>query len=248
MIKKIVFLGTRKIGYFCLKHLNKRKNDLNYEIVGVFTNPEEKNIVEYCNSNGLELMTSLDEYLAINKIDIGISVQFDKILKKAHIDKAKDIVVNLHMGPLPEYRGCNQFAFAIIDKAKEFGTTIHQLVEGIDSGDIMFEERFLIPENCWIEELYEITCRRSMELFERSLPELIEGNYVLVPQENYMKKRTESVHSRDEIEHVKKIELSWTREKIERYIRATSMPGYEPPYVVIEGKKVYFRVLKDNNL
>jgi hypothetical protein len=39
---------------------------------------------------------------------------------------------------------------------------------------------------------------------------------------------------------IKVIDLSWDKEKIERYIRATSMPGFPPPYCIIDGRKISF--------
>lgn len=71
----------------------------------------------------------------------------EEILNAEHIGHAKNIALNLHMAPLPEYRGCNQFSFAIADNKKEFGTTIHKMDTGIDHGNILFEKRFPIQMN-----------------------------------------------------------------------------------------------------
>ena len=102
-------------------------------------------------------------------VDFIYSVQYHQILKKEDIQKAGIIALNLHMAPLPEYRGCNQFSFALLDNKKEFGTTIHQLDAQIDHGDLLFEKRFPIPENCWIEQLYSLTYDASLLLFKESL-------------------------------------------------------------------------------
>jgi methionyl-tRNA formyltransferase len=119
------------------------------------------------------------------------------------------------MAPLPEYRGCNQFSYAIINNDKEFGTTIHRLEEGIDSGAILFEKRFQIPQNCWVSELYDITYHKSIELFKVSIPKIIAVDYKLKPQKNYLNERSTSLHYRREIEDLKCIDLQWTKEKIE---------------------------------
>ena len=140
------------------------QNNLDFKLIGVLTNARGKKVIEYCREKSIMVVNNLNEFLDADSCDIAISVQYDKILKKSHISKAKEIFVNLHMAPLPEYRGCNQFSFAIIDSAKEFGTTIHRLEEGIDSGAIIFEDRFPISKNCWVNELYEITYQRSIEI------------------------------------------------------------------------------------
>jgi hypothetical protein len=53
-------------------------------------------------------------------------------------------------------------------------------------------------------------------------------------------KRTTSFHLRKEIEGLKKIDLSWSKEKIEKQIRGTSMQGFESPYTIINNQKVHF--------
>ncbi|MBK8684503.1 MAG: hypothetical protein IPN26_05660 [Bacteroidetes bacterium] len=73
-------------------------------------------------------------------MDFLISVQYHQILNERHIQKARTLAINLHMAPLPEYRGCNQFSFAILDQYPEFGTTLHVMDERIDHGDILFEK------------------------------------------------------------------------------------------------------------
>ena len=108
------------------------------------------------------------------------------------------------------------------------------------AGDILFEKRFPIPGDCWVNELYELTFKKSVELFHESLPDIISGKYKLKPQKSFLNNRKTSLHFRKEIEKLKKIDLSWNKEKIEKHIRATFMPGFEPPYTIINNKKVYF--------
>lgn len=237
--KKVVFFGTKKIGLECLKILNHQQTKFNYEIIGILTNNKSENIKNYSLKHKLNLLNSLDSYLSLDKVDILISVQYHKILSLSHIKKAKEISVNLHMAPLPEYRGCNQFSFAIIEEKVIFGTTIHKIDEGIDNGDILSETRFKIPKNCWIEELYEITYQNSLELFKKSLPKIISSDFKPISQIEIKKERGSSIHFRKEIEKLKKIDLSWNKKKIEKHIRATMMHGFDPPYIDINGKKIY---------
>ena len=240
-MKTVFFLGSKNVGYECLKHLYNNQNNLDVKLIGVLTNVSGEKVIGLCKRKSIRVINDLDEFLEIDSCDIAISVQYHEILKIQHIKKAKEIIVNLHMAPLPEYRGCNQFSFAIINGDKEFGTTIHRLEEGIDSGDIMFEKRFPVPDGCWVEELYHITLDKSIELFKESLPQLISGHYEIKPQKSFLDKRTTSLHYRKEIEEIKRIDLSWSKDKIERHIRATCMLGFEPPYTIINNLKVNFR-------
>lgn len=243
-MKEIVFLGGKEVGYQCLNFLLENSQKLGIRVKAALSNdrqvflPDSSTVREICLRSGIPVLDSLNEYSKIDDFEILISVQYHQILKKHHIQKAKQIAVNLHMAPLPEYRGCNQFSFAIIDNAKEFGTTLHRLEEKIDGGDILFEKRFEIPGNCDVSWLYEKTLKESYLLFKENIGEIIDGNYLLTPQKQFKNIRYSSFHLRSEIDIIKEINLDWDKEKILRYFRASYFPPFSPPYAFINGEKV----------
>lgn len=239
--QKVLFLGSKPIGYSCLEHLIGCQNEEGIEIIGVLTNDNNRfnaalSVKELARQHRIPLYENLDQ---MPSSDFLISVQYHEILKAEHIRKAQQVAINLHMAPLPEYRGCNQFSFALLDQKKVFGTTLHVMDEGIDHGDILFEKRFPIPENCWVEELYDLTYRASLELFREKISEIFRNNYTRTSQQSLIAERGSSLHYRKEMQHIKQIDLSWEEEKILRHLRATSMPGFEPPFTVIENQKIY---------
>lgn len=239
-------MGTKEIGASCLSHLIHSRLKLGTEIIGVLTNDRkigscELSVSELAVQNKIPIIKGLNEFLALDNIDIVISVQYHEILKKVHLEKASFLNVNLHMGPLPEYRGCNQFSFAILNNDSEFGTTVHVMDDGIDSGDIIVERRFPIPPDCFVDQLYEKTFRESVSLFKECLPNLISGKFERTPQSNIKDKKCE-IHYRKEIHRIKKILPSWDSAKIFRHIRATAMPGFTPPQLSIGERKIKFIV------
>ena len=241
MTNKVLFLGSKPIGYFCLEQLLQNQEAYNIEVIGVLTNNTSRmgvaNLATLAEAHNVNVFNSLDEICSI-KCDFLISVQYHQILRKQHLSIASKMAVNLHMAPLPEYRGCNQFTFAIIDDKEEFGTTLHIMEEGIDSGAILAEQRFSIPVDCFVEELYTLTLDASKQLFEAKIGAILLGNCTPIPQEQFLKERTTSIHYRKEIATAKKIDLNWNEDKIWRHVRATSMPGFAPPYAEINGVKL----------
>ena len=240
--KHIVFLGSKPIGFTCLKYLIEQSEALHITIAGLLTRKRTEfgpgsDLLELAAEHSIPIIKSLYE---IPECDILYSVQYHEILKQRHIDKARQVAVNLHMAPLPEYRGSNQFTCALLDGKTEFGTTIHKLDAGVDSGDILFQKRFQIPDNCWVNDLYETTFAESVKLFRYTLGHVVSGNYQPVPQQNLIGKFGTGFHKRNEINELKIIDLSWSAERIDRTIRATLMPGFEPPYCMVGGEKVYF--------
>jgi len=240
--KSVVFLGSKPIGYCCLQYLIAQQEDLNITVTGVLTQRR----AEFDGYNDLAALAEshhipvLDHPDDLPECDILYSVQYHKILTQAHIDKARQIAVNLHMAPLPEYRGSNQFSFALLDKKEEFGTTIHVMDSRIDHGDILFQRRFPIPDNCWVHQLYERTFDASSRLFKQTLAHVVKGNYQRLPQQDLIPSKGTALHFRHEMADLKRIDLNWDAEKIARHIRATAMPGFEPPYCDVDGTKVYF--------
>lgn len=241
MSVRIVFLGSKPIGYQCLQYLIAQQEVLDIEVVGLRTRIRKEfgeagsDLAALAHEAGIPLLSSLDD---IPECDLIYSVQHHELLKAPHINKARTIAVNLHLAPLPEYRGCNQFSFAIMEEAREFGATIHEIDTRIDNGAILFESRFSVPENCWVNDLYELTFVAAVDLFKKTLADLVMENYTKTPQATLLGTRSSSLHFREEIGTLKVIDLNESEELIRRKIRATYMPGFEPPYIVVNGQKL----------
>lgn len=244
MATRIVFLGSKPIGYQCLQFLLDKRTELDIEVVALRTQLRKEfggdsDLTALAGQYHIPLLDTLDE---LPECDIIYSVQHHELLQNEHIAKAKKVAVNLHLAPLPEYRGCNQFSFAIMDEAVEFGVSLHAIDVRIDHGDLLFEQRFPIPEHCWVNELYELTFNAAIALFRDSLGPLLAGNYKRISQADLRKNRSSSLHFRKEIQELKHIDLASDAAAIEKTVRATYMPGFEPPYTFIGGKKVHFKV------
>jgi methionyl-tRNA formyltransferase len=241
---KIVFLGTKPIGAVCLKYLLEQQNNLNYEIIAIGTKDRAEfsttnEISQIANDNHIPLISHPDD---IPECDILYSVQYHLILKQPHIAKARQIAVNLHLAPLPDYRGCNQFSFAIFHGAKEFGVTVHKIDEGIDSGDILFEDRFEMPKDIWVKELFNISIQKGIDLFKNTLAKIINKSYQPISQLELIASRGMNIHYRKDINQLKVLNLTESPTKTLARIRATYMPEFELPYFLIGDKKAYIQI------
>ncbi len=238
----VVFLGAKPVGFHCFQYLLSQREALNLECRGLFYHHRGNHPAppweETARAHGVPVFRDLDQ---IPEADMLYSVQYHQILGAEHL-KRVGLPLNLHMAPLPEYRGSNAFSMAIIEGKKEFGTTVHIMEEKTDQGDILFQKRFPIPDSCWVGELYEITLQASCRLFEQTLGPLVRGQFRRLPQKDLVPSLGSSFHFRKEIQQWKRIDLSWDAEKIERHIRATSMPGFPPPYAMVAGKKISFHI------
>jgi len=236
-------MGSKAIGAHCLNYILQEQSNLDLEVVALFTNnrqlnQQEQSVTGIASKHNIPTYSSLNELEEHEQVDFILSVQYHEILKPKHIAKATRLAINLHMAPLPDYRGCNQFSFAIIDHAKEFGTTLHKLESGIDNGAILAEKRFPIPTNCDVKTLYDQTEIASKELFEIAIGDILAGKFIPIDQAHLIEERGSSTHYRKEINDIKQIDLSWDEEKIDRYVRATYFPPFDPPFALKDGERI----------
>lgn len=245
-MRSVAFLGAKRLGYHCLYHLIENADRLGIRLAGVLSSKNDRfpeiDLLALAKEHIIPVFSELDELFANGPVDFLISVQFNSILQQRHIDQARSLAVNLHMAPLPEYRGCNQFSLAILEEKKEFGTTLHRLEASIDAGAIIAEKRFPIAAGITVDELFNQTESASIALFKEAIPSVFDQTCSFTDQSSLVSERGTSLHYRNEINELKIIDPTWSNEKKALHVRATSMPGFEPPYAMKAGKKHFYRL------
>ena len=115
MKPKIVFIGEKPLGYMCLKDLFKRK----CEIAAICTRKkssdlwwDKQKVRIFAEDHGIPLIKRRD-IISIGP-DIIISVLYPYIIETDVIESSK-YCYNLHLAPLPEYKGCNCGSHALIN-------------------------------------------------------------------------------------------------------------------------------------
>jgi methionyl-tRNA formyltransferase len=76
--------------------------------------------------------------------DVIIVAAYGKILPGSIIDTPPLGTLNVHGSLLPKYRGAAPIQWALINGEKETGVTIMQMDRGIDTGDILLQEKVAI--------------------------------------------------------------------------------------------------------
>ncbi len=237
-MKRIVFLGAKDIGLHCLAFILKSADHGQCELLAFGGNSRlqlDERFSSLLEGRSVELIRDPDQLLDL-EYDLLISVQYDRMLTAEHLKVAQEVNINLHMAPLPEYRGCNQFTFAILDRKKEFGTSLHMMVPQVDAGDILFERRFEMKEEEWVKNLYERTLDESKLLFSAHWNQILASDYSKTPQADFQEERSSSFHLRNEIDQVKSIDATWPIERQKLHFRASFFPPFEPPKLIENGE------------
>lgn len=114
----------------------------------------------------------LDQLRALQP-DLGVVVSYGVILRPELLTLPAKGHINAHASLLPRYRGAAPIQHAIWDGEQETGITIMRIVEKLDAGDVMLQERTRVDprENAGMlrERLAELAGKALVEAVTRIL-------------------------------------------------------------------------------
>jgi methionyl-tRNA formyltransferase len=170
------------------------------------------------NVNSTESLAVLDSL----KVDLFVSMSFNQIFKSAFLSTAPLGVLNCHAGKLPFYRGRNILNWALINGENEFGITVHQVDEGIDTGDIVIQKTFPIGINDNYGSLLEVAYRECAPILIEAIHLTRLGTSKLVRQNEISLYGTYFTQRVAGDERINWNQSSWN---IHNFIRALALPG-----------------------
>lgn len=130
-------------------------------------------VIEVKNVNSKEHL----DYLESLDIDIVISSQ-GQIFKKELLALPKIACINRHTALLPEYGGVTPVFWAMYNKEKEFGVSVHYMVEEVDGGDILYQEAIPIKRKDSLFKNYIFAFDKSIYVTLGALQNLERGKVV----------------------------------------------------------------------
>ena len=176
---RILFLGTAPFGIPTLKKISTSGHDL----TGVYTSPPKKAnrgmkiskspVALYAEDNNLNVyspkeLRSIEEIKFIKEmnLDFIIVIAYGLILPEEILNLPKYGCYNLHASILPRWRGAAPIQRSMIEGDEATGVTIMKMNKGLDTGDIVLQDKLKIN----ISENYtELETRLSVsgaELFD----------------------------------------------------------------------------------
>lgn len=169
MSKKILFMGTPDYATTIFKELL----DSNYEVVGLFTQPDKPvgrkqvltppHIKQFCIDQNLNIPIfqplklrgneEAKKQIEVLKPDFIIVAAYGQILPKEILDIAP--CINLHASLLPKYRGASPIQESLLNDDFYTGVTSMLMEEGLDSGDILALQYLKITPTMEVSEAFE---------------------------------------------------------------------------------------------
>lgn len=170
--------------------------------------------------------------------EIGLSVLFGYLLRRPILELLPRGCVNLHPGYLPYNRGAYPNVWSIIDGTPA-GVALHQIDEGVDTGDILARAPVAVAPSDTGETLYKKLEEACFELFCEAWPLAREGRLQPVPQDG-----PGTVHRIADVRQIDAIDLeaTYTARRLIDILRARTFPPYRGAFFCTEGRKVLVEV------
>ena len=193
---RVVFMGTPQFGVPSLQALHEN----GYEIVGVFCQPDRPkgrgNKLMPCPVKELALSLSLPvfqpnrmrldgaEMLKNLSPDLCVTAAFGQILSEENLATPTIGTVNVHSSLLPKYRGSAPINWALICGETVTGVTTMMTDKGMDTGDILLQREYAIPDGMAAGELTEELSKLGAELLIETIKKIEAGTCPRKPQEH----------------------------------------------------------------
>lgn len=176
-MKNIIFIGNR------LEVLNKIINMNRLKIVHIFVLSHSylhesqiyKNY-EHTVFNVHEKKEILDKIFKLD-FDLLISNGCPLIIPISAIKKKEQLFINIHPTYLPFLRGKTPINGVLFNEMHFFGATMHYMDEGIDTGNIIYQEKVEITDDIDLGLLYFMSFKLEGIVFEKGFTILEKHNY-----------------------------------------------------------------------
>lgn len=242
---KIIFMGTPE---FACPTLEKLIADSEIEIIAVYTREPQvagrghritnspihdlalKHNLKIITPRTLKTLKNQQEFINLNA-DAAVVVAYGLILPEEILQGTKYGCINLHPSLLPRWRGAAPIQHTILSGDNETAITIIKMDRGIDSGEMLCQEKMTLSGTETTLDLAKITSKKGADIIVRTLKELPKNTLKAVKQDDNLATYAKKIEKLD-------YEIDWTNSaaEIERKIRALN--GSLGAYFIHNGEKI----------
>lgn len=192
--ERILFAGLRRLAAQCLAYLvgevgadrvagvvTVRKGD-----PGWWPGEGELEVSEIAEQQGLPLVDPKD--LVRLRYDLLLSILWEGLFPGPVLERASLGAINLHPGPLPNYRGCFTRVHAILNAETQFGVSIHEMELKPDMGDVLGRVEFPVFASDTAKSLDSRAMGYAYPLFCETWQRLTDGSVAREKQADLTKR------------------------------------------------------------
>ncbi len=223
-----------------LNLMNRRKKyfgDYAYNVFNLESDHKIK-ILESKNVNDIETINWIKTFSPTYLV----SISCRDILKSRFLNEFKNMVLNIHNTPLPEYRGAANDSWMILNNelGKKIYGCLHFIDEGIDTGPIIHKSFYNLPNIAYPIDIFKLRTNIYHEILVEGLNKLDKKNFK--PEIQDSSKSTTFPRLFTPVDGKIKFDV-FSGKEIELFIYAFSYP-YDGAHVFFEDIRV--NILKGN--
>lgn len=257
---RIVFMGTPEFAVESLKSLVEG----GYNVVAVVTQPDKPvgrhqdtlqapPVKQYALEQGLPVLQPVKmkdpefvEQLRGFRADLQVVVAF-RMLPEVVWAMPRFGTFNVHAALLPQYRGAAPINWAVINGETQTGVTTFFLDHDIDTGRIIMQEPFAIPDDADVEYVYDGLMHLGAGIAIKTIDKLIaaDGNIDSISQDELVAEQQELHHAPKIFKETCRISFDQPAKKVYDFIRGLSpYPGAWTEIQKEGGKAQVLKVFK----
>ena len=238
---RILFVGCVFFSARALEKLFSLKGD----IVGVVTketssfNADFVDLAPIARSAGVPSLSTPNintggcvEWCLDKRPDIVFCFGWSQLIKKDFLAVAPMGVVGFHPTALPKNRGRHPLIWTLVLGLTETASTFFFMDEGMDSGDILSQEKIVLDPSEDAASLYGKVTDTALGQIEKFLPELVLGMY-----QRHVQDRSLATTWRKRGLEDGKIDWRMSCHSIDRLIRGLTRP-YAGAHFILEGNEI----------
>ncbi len=220
--EKIYLIGNGRTADNCLRVLHQYRRD----VVSLITEKENSSFSQkFCDRNGIA-------FLCIEKCELKnflLSITGQTLIVSAHnsylfprevIEKQNLKIMNLHIAPLPFYRGMNAPTWEIFEQQQYAGATWHEVTAGIDAGGIICQRKFRIEEHDTAMKVLLKSFELGVKLLEENVEMILTGQY-----KTYTPTEKTRLYLKKDMPNGGYMDLDWDLDKKYAFLRAMDYSG-----------------------
>ena len=174
----------------------------------------------------------------VTNSDMILSLGYWRIIPKEIIDASPMGILNLHHSYKLQYRGRHTVSWAIINEEKFHGTTLHYMSKALDDGPILSSRKVPISPDDTAFTLFTRVNDVGLTMLKEMLPialdpERVKHVKLQQPDERY------SLYKKNDLKHEIPSTMLADDKTFAKHVRALTFPGMPPPYVIMNGIKIY---------
>lgn len=239
-----MFLGNRRIAWEVLKLLTSEPYRSWFDIQTLVTDhsiwrqyqqiyPDHTaNFI----TNSERCYSEIRESIKSRSIGVLLSIQYNWIIPSDILQLVNYHAFNLHNAQLPNYKGYNSISHAIANGDATYLSTIHWMIETVDSGDIAYTVETPIHAEDTAESLYLRTINSAVVAVKKLLESLAKG---VTPTRIKLSQNDGKFYSKNSVRIMEDVTEKLDAKNLAQIARAVYFPPFNAAYFIFQGRKYF---------